>query len=83
MQYIHQLTRSFVMVSLLAFILVIGFSGIALADEKPAETKAAGEMKADGEKKADGETKADGKKKADGETETDGAKKADGETKAE
>ena len=71
MQYIHQLTRSFVMLSLLAFMLVVGFSGITLADEKAAETKASGEMKAEGEKKAGGE----GEKKAEGE----GEKKAEGE----
>ena len=78
MQYIHQLTRSFVMVSLLAFILVIGFSGIALADEKPAETKAAGEMKADGEKKAEGEgeTKASDEMKAEGEKKAESGEKA-------
>lgn len=58
MQYICQLSRSLVIVSLLAFMLVIGFSGLALADEKAAETKAAGEMKADGDAKADGEQKA-------------------------
>ena len=77
MQDIHRFTRSFVMLSLLAFVLAIGFSGIALADEKPTETNAAGEKKADGDAKAEGEKKADGDAKAEGE------KKADGEKKAE
>ena len=40
MQYIHQLTRSCVILGLLAFALVVGFSGMALADEKAAEEKA-------------------------------------------
>ena len=40
MQYFRQLSRSFVMLSLLTFILSIGFSGIALADEKATEEKA-------------------------------------------
>ena len=52
MQYIHQLTRSCVILGLLAFALVVGFSGMALADEKAAETKASGEKKAEGETKA-------------------------------
>ena len=73
MQHIHQLTRSCVMLGLLAFVLVTGFSGMALADEKAAETKASGEMKAEGEKKAEGQ----GEKKAEGE----GEKKAEGEEK--
>ena len=83
MQYIHQLTRSCVILGLLAFALVVGFSGMALADEKAAETKASGEKKAEGETKAEdeGEMKAEGEgeKKAEGE----GEKKAEGETKAE
>ena len=93
MHFIHQLTRSFVVLGLLAFALVVGFSGIALADEKAAETKASGEMKAagDGEMKAagDGEKKAagDGEKKAAGDGEKkaagDGEKKAEGEKKAD
>ena len=70
MLYIHRFTRSFIMLSLLTFVLVIGFSGLALADEKAAETKAEGEMTADGKAKTDGE------KKADGEAKTDGEKKA-------
>ena len=74
MQFIHQLTRSCIILGLLAFALVVGFSGMALADEKAAETKASGEMKAEGEKKAEGE----GEKKAEGE----GEKKAEGEEKA-
>lgn len=82
MQYIHQLTRSFVMLSLLAFMLVVGFSGITLADEKAAETKASGEMKAAGEKKTEGEgeMKAAGEKKAEGEEKAEGEKK-DGDSK--
>ena len=40
MQHIHQLTRSCVMLSLLTFVLAVGFSGMALADEKAAEEKA-------------------------------------------
>ncbi len=40
MRYIHQLSRSYVMLGLLTFVLVVGFSGIALADEKAAEEKA-------------------------------------------
>ena len=40
MQYFRQLSRSFVMLGLLTFILAIGFSGITLADEKAAEEKA-------------------------------------------
>lgn len=81
MQYIHQLTRFCVILGLLAFALAVGFSGMALADEKAAETKASGEMKAegDGEKKAEGdsEKKAEGdsKKKAEGDSE----KKAEGD----
>ena len=79
MQYIHQLTRSYMILGLLAFALAFGFSGMALADEKAAEPTAAGEKKAEGgdEKKADGGDE----KKADGE----GEKKADGggEKKAE
>lgn len=74
MQYIHQLTRSCIILGLLAFALAVGFSGMALADEKAAETKASGEMKAEGEKKAESE----GEKKAEGE----GEKKAEGEGKA-
>ena len=74
MQFIHQLTRSCIILGLLAFALVVGFSGMALADEKAAETKASGEMKAEGEKKAEGE----GETKAEGE----GEKKAEGEEKA-
>ena len=70
MQYIHQLTRSCIILGLLAFALAVGFSGIALADEKAAETKASGEMKAEGEgeKKAEGE--GEGEKKAEGEGKT-------------
>ena len=82
MQYIR-FTRSFIMLSLLAFVLVIGFSGIALADDKPAETKAAGEMKADGDAKADEGKKDNGDAKADGEKKDDGDAKADGEKKTE
>ena len=40
MQYFRKLSQSFVMLSLLTFILAIGFSGIALADEKATEEKA-------------------------------------------
>ena len=40
MRYFRQLSRSFVMLSLLTFMLAIGFSGIALADEKATEEKA-------------------------------------------
>ena len=40
MQYFRKLSRSFVMLSLLTFTLAIGFSGIALADEKATEEKA-------------------------------------------
>ncbi len=40
MQYFRQLSRSFVMLGLLTFVLAIGFSGITLADEKAAEEKA-------------------------------------------
>ncbi len=40
MRYFRQLSQSFVMLGLLTFILAIGFSGIALADEKAAEEKA-------------------------------------------
>lgn len=58
MPYFHQLTRSFLILGLLAFALAVGFSGIALADEKAAETKASGEMKAEGDTKAEGEGKA-------------------------
>ena len=83
MQYIHRFTRSFIMLSLLAFVLVIGFSGLALADEKAAETKAEGEMKADGDAKAQGEMKADGDAKAEGEMKADGDAKAEGEKKAD
>ena len=73
MQYIHQLTRACLILGILAFALAVGFSGMALADEKAAETKASGEMKAEGEgeKKAENE----GEKKAEGE----GEKKAEGE----
>ncbi|MDE0144355.1 MAG: hypothetical protein OXI53_10335 [Nitrospira sp.] len=78
MRSIHHITRSFVILSLLVFVLVLGFSGMAMAEDKAPETKAASEAPADGEKKADGE--GDGEKKADGEG--DGAKKADGEAKA-
>ncbi len=78
MQYIYQLTRSFLILGLLAFALVVGFSGITLADEKAAE----GEAKASSEKKADGEMKADGDAKADGEKKSDGDAKAEGEEKA-
>lgn len=74
MQYIHQFTRSCIILGLLAFALVVGFSGMALADEKAAETKASSEMKAEGEKKAESE----GEKKAEGK----GEKKAEGEGKA-
>lgn len=74
MRSIHNISRSFVMLGLLAFVLVLGFSGMAMADEKAAEMKPAGEAPADGEKKAEG----DGEKKAEG----DGEKKAEGETKA-
>lgn len=74
MQYFYQFTRSFLILGLLAFALVAGFSGIALADGKPAETKASGEMKGDGDKKAED----DGAKKAEG----DGDKKAEGKEKA-
>lgn len=72
MQYIHQLTRSCIILGLLAFALAVGFSGMALADEKAAETKASGEMKAEDEKKAESEKKAEG----------EGEKKAEGEGKA-
>lgn len=58
MRYIHHITRSVVVLSLLAFVLVLGFSGMAVADDKAAEMKAAGEAQADGEKKAEGEAKA-------------------------
>ena len=82
MHFIHQLTRSFVILGLLAFALVVGFSGIALADEKPAETKASGgEAKAEGgEAKAEGgEAKAEGgeAKAEGGEAKAEGEKKAD------
>lgn len=77
MQYIHRFTRSFIMLSLLAFVLVVGFSGLALADEKAAESKATGEMKADDNAKADGEKEGDGDVKADGEKKDDGEKKAE------
>ena len=82
MQYIHQITRSFLILGLLAFALAVGFSGMALADEKAAETKAASEAPADGGKKAEGEAPADGGKKAEGEAPADGGKKAEGEAKA-
>ena len=78
MQYIHQLTRFCVIFGLLAFVLVVGVSGIALADEKTAETKASGEMKAEGEKKAGGE----GETKASDDTKAEGEKKAEGSEKA-
>ena len=78
MKYFHQLTRSFIALSLLAFVLAIGFSGIALADEKAAETKASGEMKAEGEQKAEGE----GEAKASSEKKAEGGEKAEGEEKA-
>ena len=84
MHFIHQLTRSCIILGLLAFALAVGFSGMALADEKAAETKASGEMKAEGEgeKKAEGE----GEKKAEGEgekkAEGEGEKKAEGGEKA-
>ena len=74
MQYIYQLTRSFLILGLLAFALVVGFSGITLADEKPAEPKASGEMKADGDAKAEGEKKSDGDVKAEGEGKAPAAK---------
>ena len=82
MRSIHYISRSFVILSLLVFVLVLGFSGMAMAEDKAPETKAASEAPADGEKKADGEGdgEGDGEKKADGEG--DGAKKADGEAKA-
>lgn len=78
MQYIQRLTRSFVVLGLLAFVLGIGFSGIALADEKAAETKASDEMKAEGEKKGEdeGETKASDDTKAEGEKKAEGSEKA-------
>ncbi|MCY4613451.1 MAG: hypothetical protein OXB94_07520 [Nitrospira sp.] len=76
MRFIHHISRSFILLGLLAFVLVLGFSGMAMADEKAAEMKPAGEAPADGEKKADGEAPAEGEKKADGE------EKAGGEAKA-
>ncbi len=82
MRYMHRISRSFVMLGLLAFVLVLGFSGMSMADDKAAETKAASEAPADGEKKAEGEAPADGEKKAEGEAPADGEKKAEGETKA-
>ena len=78
MQYIQLLTRSLVILGLLAFVLVVGFSGIALADEKAAEPKASDEMKAESEKKADGE----GETKASDDTKAEGEKKAEGSEKA-
>ena len=79
MRYIYQLTRSFLILGLLAFALVVGFSGITLADEKAAE----GEAKASSEKKADGEMKADGDAKADEGKKDDGDAKAEGEKKGQ
>lgn len=72
MRSIHYITRSFVILSLLVFVLVLGFSGMAMADDKAPETKAASEAPADGEKKAEGE--GDGEKKAEGEAKTPDAK---------
>ena len=40
MQYFRQLSRSFVLLSLLTFMLLVGFSGMALAEEKATEEKA-------------------------------------------
>lgn len=40
MQYFHQLTRSSMMLGLLIFMFVIGFSGMAIADKQAAEEKA-------------------------------------------
>ena len=40
MQYFRQLSRSFVMLSLLTLMLLVGFSGMALADEQPAKETA-------------------------------------------
>lgn len=54
MQSFHQLTRSFVMLGLLIFMLVIGFSGMAFADKQHADEKAA----AADEKAAAGDEKA-------------------------
>ena len=82
MRYIHRISRSFVMLGLLAFVLVFGFSGMSMADDKAAETKAAGEAPADGGKKAEGDAPADGGKKAEGGAPADGGKKAEGEAKA-
>ena len=83
MQYIHRFTRSFIMLSLLAFVLIVGFAGLASADEKAAETKAEGQMKADGDAKAKGEKTSDGDAKAEGEKTSDGDAKAEGEKKAD
>ena len=43
MQYFRQLSRSFVLLSLLTFMLLVGFSGMALAEEKAAEETAPAE----------------------------------------
>ena len=54
MQYFRQLSRSFVMLSLLTFMLLVGFSGMALAEEKATEetAPAAEETAPPAEKKA-------------------------------
>ena len=40
MEYFRQLTRSSLMLGLLVFMFVIGFSGMAIADKEAAEEKA-------------------------------------------